>query len=196
MTVSSPPEYSKLTVAIPFLDHLSNELNDRFQKDDHVAYTLGCLIPEQMMNLSQTEMQKLSSDLLFWNSDLQSSSSNDLLAQLLEWKRACKKLVENGITPDSLLDTYRITDEDIFPDVKTLLHIGCTLPVSSCEAERSFSGFRRIKSYMRSTMNEDMLSALALMHLHHAKYIDAKIICQTFIGQNERRMFQSSILYD
>ena len=149
-----------------------------------------------MSNLSQSEMQRLSSDLLFWESDLKSSSSNDLQAQLYEWKLACGKLTDKGIKPDSLLDTYRITDGDIFPDIKTLLHIGCTLPVTSCEAERSFSGLRRIKSYMRSTMNEDRLSALALMHLHHAKNIDTKTICQMFVAKHKRRMFQSCILYD
>ena len=93
-----------------------------------------------MSNISQSEMQRLSSELLFWESDLKSSSSNDLQAQL--------------------------------------------------------SGLRRIKGYMRSTMNEDRLSALALMHLHHAKNIDTKTICQMFAAKHKRRMFQSCILYD
>ena len=146
-----------------------------------------------MSNISQSEMQRLSSELLFWESDLKSSSSNDLQAQLSEWKLACGKLTDKGIKPGSLLG---ITDGDIFPDIKTLLHIGCTLPVTSCEAERSFSGLRRIKGYMRSTMNEDRLSALALMHLHHAKNIDTKTICQMFAAKYKRRMFQSCILYD
>ena len=127
---------------------------------------------------------------------MQSSSLNDLQAQLFEWKRACGKFIDKGIKTDSLLDTFKITDGYVFPDIKTLLHIGCTLPVTSCEAERSFSGFRRIKNFMRSTMNEDRLSALALMHLHHKRNIDTKTICQTFVVQNKRRMFHSSILYD
>ena len=171
-------------------------MSDRFQKDDHVAYTLGCLIPEKMLCLSESEMKKLSSDFLFSDSDLQSSSSNDLHAHLLEWKKACGKLIEKGIKPNSLLDTYAIIDGDVFPDIKTLLHIGCTLPVSSCEAECSFSGLHRMKSYMRSTMNEGRLSALALMHLNHSKSTDTNIICQMFAVKHKRHMFKSCILYD
>eukprot|EP00731_Ephydatia_muelleri_P012068 Em0006g962a len=33
-------------------------------------------------------------------------------------------------------------------------------PLTSCEAERSFSGLRRLKNYMRSTMKEDRLNGL------------------------------------
>ena len=38
--------------------------------------------------------------------------------------------------------------------------IGCTLPISSAEAERSFSGLRRIKSYLRNRMSEKRFSGL------------------------------------
>ncbi|XP_060070932.1 52 kDa repressor of the inhibitor of the protein kinase-like [Ylistrum balloti] len=193
---SCPQQYYKATVAVPFLDHLSTELNDRFHKDDRVAYAFSYLVPKQMFTLSDSEIQKLSSEFFFWDSDLRCSSSQDLQGHLFEWKSSCGKLDEKGITADNLLDTYKIADGDIFPDIKTLLHIGCTLPVTSCEAERSFSGLRHIKSYMRSTMNEDRLSSLALMHLHHARTINAGAICQRFVMQNKRRMFKSSILYN
>jgi hypothetical protein len=40
-----------------------------------------------------------------------------------------------------------------------------TMPVTSATAERSFSVLRRLKTYVRSTMNNDRkLSSLALMH--------------------------------
>ena len=39
--------------------------------------------------------------------------------------------------------------------------IGSTLPISSAEAERSFSGLRRIKSYLRNRMSEKRFSGLA-----------------------------------
>ena len=38
--------------------------------------------------------------------------------------------------------------------------------MSSCEAERSFSALRRIKSYLQSTMSSERFAGLALMHLH------------------------------
>ena len=61
------------------------------------------------------------------------------------------------------------------PNIRVLLIIGCTLPVSSAEAERSISGLRRIKSYLRNRMSDERLSGL--MHLHHDLDIDIDEIC-------------------
>lgn len=64
---------------------------------------------------------------------------------------------------------------------KQLLCIGCTLSVGSAEAERTFSAFRRLKTYLRSRMSEERLSGLALMHIHHGLHIDVKDICHNYI---------------
>ena len=40
-----------------------------------------------------------------------------------------------------------------------------TLDVSSASAERSFSSFRRLKTYLRSTMTEERLTNLALLYI-------------------------------
>ena len=61
----------------------------------------------------------------------------------------------------------------MYPNIRVLLIIGCTLPVSSAEAERLFSGLRRIKSYLRNRMSA-RLSGLALMpgaHQQERPYI-------------------------
>ena len=67
-----------------------------------------------------------------------------------------------------------------------LISIGCTLTVSSAEAERSFSGLRRIKSYLRNRMSDERLSGLALMHLHHDLDIDIDEICTIFVTKHKR----------
>jgi hypothetical protein len=93
-----------------------------------------------------------------------------------------------------LLGTFTITEGNIFQDIKTLLHKDCTLPVTSNEAERSFYGLRRIKSYMRPTVNEDRLAALAFMHMHHSMTINIQAICQEFA--KNIRLFKLCILFD
>lgn len=40
-----------------------------------------------------------------------------------------------------------------------------TIPATSCSAERSFSGLRRLKTYLRSTMGQERLSNLALLSI-------------------------------
>ena len=76
-------QYYKATVAVPFLDHLSAELNDRFHKNDSVVHAFGCLVPKQMFTLSDSEIQKFSSEYFFRDTDLQYSSSQDLQGHLL-----------------------------------------------------------------------------------------------------------------
>ena len=53
----------------------------------------------------------------------------------------------------------------MYPNIRVLHKIGCTLRVSSAEAERSFSDLQRIKSYLRNRMSDERLSGLALVHL-------------------------------
>ena len=63
--------------------------------------------------------------------------------------------------------------------------------MSSCEAESSFSGLRRIKTFLRSSMSIERLAGLALMHLYNDLDIDEDKTCQLFISKHHRRMFQS-----
>ena len=67
--------------------------------------------------------------------------------------------------------------------------------MSSCEAERSFSALKRIKSYLQSTMSSERFAGLALMHLHSDIDIDIDEVCEAFISKHNTKMFQSCILY-
>ena len=49
--------------------------------------------------------------------------------------------------PENIASCLKEADRDVYPNISTLLTIGCTLPVSSCEAERSFSGLRRSRHF-------------------------------------------------
>ena len=51
------------------------------------------------------------------------------------------------------------------PEFSKVLKIYAVLPISSCEAERSFSALKRLKTYLRSNMGQNRLSSLALMHI-------------------------------
>ena len=55
--------------------------------------------------------------------------------------------------------------------------------VSSTTAERSFSSLKRIKTYSRSTMVEDRLDDLSLMHIHRDHQIDLDRIIQQFAAE-------------
>ena len=72
-----------------------------------------------------------------------------------------------------------------------LLQLGCVLPVTSCEVERSFSAFRRVKTVIRSCMGEERLSSLCLMHIHYEVHINSHIVVEEFIRKQPRRLFSS-----
>jgi len=41
------------------------------------------------------------------------------------------------------------------------------LPITSCEAERSFSTLKRLKSYLKNFTSEIMLNGLAALSVHY-----------------------------
>ena len=82
----------------------------------------------------------------------------------------------------------------LFPNIKVLLLILCTLPVTSCSAERSFSGLKRIKTPLRSTMGNECLSSLALLHLHRDIDVRVEDIVDEFARRHPRRLQLVDIL--
>jgi hypothetical protein len=187
-------EYFRSVVAIPFLDQFCSELKMRFQEEDIKAYKICMLLPSTLSALSEDEIATLASEMMFYETDLDCLSQHDLSREFHELKRHYKDLSRAMSDElDDLLSLYNYIDEDMFPKTKTLLHIGCVLPVSTCEAERSFSGLRRIKTFLRNSMQEERLSGLALMHLHHSLDINVAEIVQRFIKSGNRRLFQSSL---
>ena len=63
-----------------------------------------------------------------------------------------------------------------------------TVPVTTCECERSVSVIRRVKTYLRSTMEHDRFSALALLHVRRDFDIDLDAIIDRFASRHPRRM--------
>ena len=55
--------------------------------------------------------------------------------------------------------------QDTFPNIYICLRIYLSLLVTNCSGERSFSALKRIKNYLRSTLKDEKLNHLALMHV-------------------------------
>ncbi|CAN7988828.1 unnamed protein product, partial [Ixodes hexagonus] len=81
------------------------------------------------------------------------------------------------------------TDGDAFPNIKTLMRIGGTLPCTSIEAERSFSALRHTMTFIRSTMTDDRLAGLLLIHVYRSMSIDPKEVSTKFITRHRRKTF-------
>ena len=55
----------------------------------------------------------------------------------------------------------------LFNQVEILLRLLIVVPATTCEAERSFSGLRRLKRWLRSTMKQDIDTPI-IISLHNA----------------------------
>ena len=78
----------------------------------------------------------------------------------------------------------------LFPQVEQLVRLLLTIPCSSAEAERSFSGLRRLKTYLRNSMSHVRLNHLAVLHVHQAMTdgIDLVAVARDFITKSDSRL--------
>lgn len=89
----------------------------------------------------------------------------------------------------NILQKAPVQVRSLFREVETLIRLLLVIPASSCEAERSFSALRRLKTWLRSTMGDNRLNHVAVCHVHKhiLDSVVRKKICQEFISVNDRR---------
>lgn len=82
-----------------------------------------------------------------------------------------------------------LTSTELIPNLMTLLKILLTFPSSGAAAERSFSALKRLKTYLRSTMSQQRLSELSLLHVHkdRLKKLNLNKICASFITNSSSK---------
>ena len=69
-----------------------------------------------------------------------------------------------------------------------LMQLILVMPATNASSERSFSTLRRVKTYLRATMNQDRLNYLMLLHVHKEKTdeLDLKTLINEFITSDHR----------
>ena len=105
-----------------------------------------------------------------------------------KWKNHIQML------PDKISDILQITDQKMFPSIYHALQILATIPVTTCTCERSISGLRRVKTWMRNTMTEDRLNSLCLILFNRGVIIDIEKVIDKFDAANKRRMSLNNVL--
>ena len=197
----SPKEHYKRVVAIPLLDSLLNQMVERFSDEGRHASDLLCLVPSILLSSDIQPFDYLEG-MLHWERDLPFPKSlrNEVIRWHALWERRHGELQQTEVCksdiPDNLLLSLGACDADAFPNIHCLLVIACTLPITSAEVERSFSLFRRMKTYARSTMTEERLSDLAVIAMNYSDRIPVDEICHAFVQSHPRRLFQGSLFAD
>lgn len=78
-------------------------------------------------------------------------------------------------------DAMRIPE--LLPELAKLFCVALTIPVTTSTAERSFSTLRRLKTYLRSTMTQERLNHIAILHVHKSvcDELDLDAVANDFI---------------
>ena len=88
--------------------------------------------------------------------------------------------VSADVRPKCSLTTLSQISSDLYPNIKCLLTILATLPVTTITAERSFSTLRRLKTYLRNNIGQDRLTGLSLMNIYRNYDIDIGEVINRF----------------
>ena len=78
---------------------------------------------------------------------------------------------------------------DLMSQVSRLMQLVLVMPATNVTPERSFSALRRVKSYLRSTMGQERLNYLMILHVLSDKTdkLDLKSILNDFVQDSVHR---------
>ena len=119
---ASAEEYYRRTIIIPFLDNLIQELQERFGNTQVVASKLMNLVPSVLCNATNVSFDDL---VTFYDEDLPNPS---LVATKILRRKAMWEGQDAEDQPATLRTAIKQCDQDFFPNMYTLLRLGCTLP--------------------------------------------------------------------
>ena len=136
---------------------------------------------------------KLKNFVDFYKSDLPNVEGlySELDMWETRWIKTARELQESRSiesVPKRISDTLVTSDKEFHPNVTTILNILAVVPATTCTCERSISALRRLKTWLRSTMTNERLTGLALMHVHRHLNFNVDEIIDNFARAYPRRI--------
>nr|XP_047143015.1 uncharacterized protein LOC100197382 [Hydra vulgaris] len=93
--------------------------------------------------------------------------------------------------PSTVAGTLKSIDMRGFLNIRTAFIILGTIPITTCECERSISVIRRLKTFSRSNMIESRFNSLALMSIHQEIFPDVERVIDIFSKSEISKMSRS-----
>ena len=152
-------EYFRRAIWNPFLDYALSSLREKFSEHHLLVLRLIALVPAIIDNHDWLDVV---SAYHFYQRKL--TSEEEVRNEFFEWKKICLKM-PSGHRPSTPIEALDIVPSRL-KNIETLLTIFCTIPVTTCTAERAFSAMRLLKNHLRTGMNDERLTGLALMYIH------------------------------
>ena len=117
--------------------------------------------------------------------------NKDLLLVQLQTFHANFK-IEDSMSIHNVIEMMKNMTEaqkNLFSEVVKLTRLLLVVPATNAVSERSFSAMRRLKTYLRSTMKQERLNAIMIMHIHKdlLDTLDLKFIANEFRSKKDYR---------
>ena len=180
--------YYRRVISIRFLDELLLQFKSRFGPLQQKVAKGLMLLPSVFLE-SPAKAKDAALDLAeeFKNDLPLDCDMRVFKTQLEQWHVVLCRQPATSL-PTSLVDAAKLAAEGLCGGIATLFELMATLPVTTCTCERSISALCRLKTYLRSTMGEDRLSGLALLHTHYSMEIDLTEVMRIFFRKFPRRI--------
>ena len=180
----SPLECFRKAVTFPILDELAGQFATRFSKHQQIAASGLSLLPPSFRHSPEDSVTAVLNFARQHHHDLpEGQNMSTLEAELARWQTVVSQLEESKV-PTSLNDALLFAVNGLFPFITRLLQLLATWPVMSNSCERSISGLRRLKTYLRSTTSQVGQCVLALLHTNYSMQLESEVIIRRHLSWN------------
>ena len=190
---ASPLDYFRKSITYPLLDELDGQFTTRFSHHQQVASRGLSLLPSSIRQ-QPSSVDEAMEFCREHEDDLPVDQSLATLeAELSRWALLISKLPESEV-PANIPDALVLARKSLFPCITRLLQLVATWPATSNSCERSISALRRLKTYLRSTMLQQRLCGLALLHTHYCHAVDPESIIKRFLALRPRAIVAPGLM--
>ena len=171
--------YRAVGLYYPILDAFLMELKRRFtHRNISIMKTIQTCSPESAHFLEPDQLQPLAEH---YNLDYETLKLEAILAKrtLMKTAMECTIVVLKELSPL----------KDAFPTLFRLIQTALTICVSTASCERTFSALKRIKTYLRSSMQEERLVDLAVLSVERgiSQTLSLEDVVDNFYDQDKNR---------
>ena len=172
------------------LDLLVQTIQARFNQPGYKMY--GCI--EALLHKAchkEDYSEELKQVLQVYNTDLSESSLQTHLSIFSSNMSNCDR-VSNIMDIIKYIQQLTGAEWELIGDVIILTKLILVMPATNSTSERSFSAMCRIKSYLWSTMNQERLNSLMILHVRKDQtdvhVLDLPSVANEFVSRSERRI--------
>jgi len=183
-------EYFRRSHYIPFLDSMLQEFHDRFLGHSKAVFHLSAVVPAHINSYSFDDLlPAFHMYTSFMDSETQVRAEYQLWKEKWVQVSVNDRQVSVNDRPNTAVWSLQVCSPDFFPNVRKLLLIAATLPVTTATPKRTFSSLRLLDNHLCTTMRVHRLAALSLLYLHRDIPVTSEQVIEKFSRQCRRQEF-------